>query len=708
MKDPRFLELYGMVRKHVEKMDAHAKELAIIDFAKGQDWFNSPPLSFERELKGKIVVLDFWTYCCINCIHILPDLTYLEEKYAGYPVAFVGVHSAKFDNEKVSENIEQAVLRYEIKHPVVNDDQMRLWRAIGVRSWPSLAIVGPKGNLLLMVAGEGQRDVLDAGIAAALDFYPENSFRHDPIPMTPLAESTRSTSPLSFPGKLAIDDKRGQLFISDSNNNRVVVTDLEGKCVEAIGSGRIGLEDGSYDSAQFNRLQGLAVDGDILWVADAENHALRKIDLVKKTVTTVAGDGTQGRDYSGGKRGREQLISTPWDVIVDPDGKSVYIAMAGTHQIWRHDKTTGVTENYSGSGREQNYNHENRLAAAWSQPSGLTIGDGKLFIADCESSSIRSIDLESGATATIVGGEDDEPRNLFAFGDVDGIGNSARLQHALGVWWHEPAKVVYVADTYNHRLKVMKPAEKSVAKWVGSGKAGFKDGKGLEAQFAEPSGFAMTADGKKLFVADTNNHAIRIVAMDSLEVTTLKLEGIPKPASAIVPRSIRLADLPGTPTIKTAPLKLEPGKAGELKLKLTLPAGHKYQNDSPSAFQLLAEAGSSLAPVDEKTAAGRLTEAGEVTIPVRIQANAKVKGIARVEALAYFCADDGVCRVGGVVFEIPVERVEPGAEGAGVAPVLAHAFTVDPLPFAGLYATEPETKGDDPEKKKDESEPKSP
>ena len=173
-RSERFPELLQQLRAHIERVDQRAEALKAPEFPEGKDWFNSPPLSFSKQLAGKIVVLDFWTYCCINCIHILPDLVELEERYAGYPVAFVGVHSAKFENEKVSANIRDAVLRYEIAHPVVNDDEMRMWRQVGVRSWPSLAVVGPKGNLMLLVSGEGNKEVLDACITAALEFYPKN------------------------------------------------------------------------------------------------------------------------------------------------------------------------------------------------------------------------------------------------------------------------------------------------------------------------------------------------------------------------------------------------------------------------------------------------------------------------------------------------------------------------------------------------------
>ena len=678
-RSPQFPRLLEQLKAHVERVDQQADRLRAPEFPDGKDWFNSPPLSFAKQLAGKITVLDFWTYCCINCIHVLPDLAELEERYAGYPVAFVGVHSAKFDNEKVSENIRDAVLRYEIAHPVINDDMMQMWQRVGVRSWPSLAVVGPKGNLLLLVSGEGNKEVIDACITAALAFYPKDIFRHDPIPMSPEKNKKRIDSPLRYPGKLAIDPDGERLFISDSNHHRIVVTDLDGNFIETIGTGRIGLADGGYDEARFFRLQGLAWHNGNLYVADAENHALRVVDTKAKTVRTVAGNGTQGRDYQGGKGGREQPISTPWDVFVE--GDQVFIAMAGTHQIWSYDLKKKIAKNYSGNGSEQNLNRADRLLAAWAQPSGLAVGNGELFIADSESSTVRAIDLASGSTRTIAGGENAQPRNLFAFGDKDGIGEQARMQHVLGVqWWAKERKVI-VADTYNHRLKLLDPKTGEVKRWVGSGKPGLRDGNGLDTQLSEPSGFALGPQAKRLFVADTNNHAVRVVDLGSLDITTLKLSGVPAAGEPVAPRSLRLADLPGTPTIRTEPLRLAKGKTGTLTLSLKLPPNHHFTADAGSRWQVIADEPSPIA-VDEAKAAGALKENATINIPVKLKEDAN-GGLVRVEAIAYFCEDDGPCQVSGVLFEVPVALGQADAEPLP----LKHTFN----PQAGPFGSPPET-----------------
>ena len=649
-RSEEFPGLVQQLKAHIERVDQQAEKLKAPDFPDNKDWFNSAPLSLNKQLSGKIVVLDFWTYCCINCIHILPDLVELEKRYAGYPVAFVGVHSAKFDNEKVSANIREAVLRYEIDHPVVNDDEMQMWRKIGVRSWPSLAVIGPKGNLMLLASGEGNKQLIDACITAALEFYPNNLFRHDPIPLSPEKEKITVNSSLRYPGKLAIDTKAKRLYISDSNNHRIIVTDLDGKFLEVIGTGRIGLNDGPYNKAQFFRLQGLALHKEKLYVADAENHALRVVDLKSKIVTTLIGNGNQGRDYKGGRGGKEQLISTPWDVYVESE--KVFIAMAGTHQIWTYDLKKKTAQNFSGNGSEQNLNHPDPLQAAWAQPSGLTIGMNELFIADSESSTVRSINLNSGSTRTIAGGEDAKPRNLFAFGDIDGIGESAKMQHVLGVqWWEEEEKII-VADTYNHRLKLLDPKTGEVKQWVGSGKSGLKDGKGLDSQLSEPSGFALNSKANKLYVADTNNHVIRTIDLTSKEIKTLNLSGVPTPMEPIAPRSLRLAELPGTPSIRTSPLNLTKDTQGELILNLKLPKGHHLTEAAGSRWQVIADKDIPI-NIDEDIAAGPLKENTTINIPINLKEDAR-DGIVRVEAIAYFCKDEGECQISGVMFEIPV------------------------------------------------------
>lgn len=651
--EPSERELQDMYYKHLKALEEQEDHLLAPDFQYGWQWFNSPPLSLKKELRGKIVVLDFWTYCCINCMHVLPDLEALEDKYAGQPVAFIGVHSAKFSNEKISENIRQAVLRYGIQHPVVNDAEMHLWRHLGVRSWPTLLVISPQGKILLAFEGEGNKEDLDHFLEAALHFYGEKELLDDsPLPKALKAEEAIVEGPLRFPGKLAIDSDRNWLYISDSNQNRIVITSLDGQLVDTIGEGTAGLRDGSFSEAQFHRLQGLAYHADKLYVADSENHALRVVDIKKREVRTLAGDGTQGRDYRGGALGKKQRLSTPWDVAIH-DG-AVYIAMAGTHQVWVHDIESGTTRAFSGSGAELNLNSDELMQAAWAQPSGVSVGGEKLFIADSESSSIRRIDMQTGATATLVGGDALQPRNLFAFGDKDGEGSAARLQHPLGVLSLNQGKKVLVADTYNHRIKLLDTWTNTISAWAGSGIRGYRDGAAMDARFNEPSGFALSPDQRTLFVADTNNHKIRTIDLHTRGVSTLNLSSVPSPLCSQKAHPMWFTDPHFSTTLKEKARPLVPGREGMIRLRIQLPESHKLTQGALSRWQVISDRGLPV-EIPKDRLMGLLQEDREVRIPFRAPEGFE-GGVLQVEVLAFFCKEAGSCYVDAVVFELPLEQ----------------------------------------------------
>lgn len=228
------------------------------DFHEGLEWLNTDKPISMKDLKGKVVLLDFWTYCCINCIHVIPDLKKLEEEFADELVV-IGVHSAKFENEKLTENIREAVLRYEIEHPVVNDKDFKVWREYGARAWPSFALINPRGKLLGLTSGEGIylkiRDVIEEIIT---EFDELGEIDRTPLNLT-LENSTRPKSVLNYPGKISFDSSRNLLWISDSNNNRIIGLDQNGNPVHIIGNGRIGLKDGDFKTAEFLGLRAFII-----------------------------------------------------------------------------------------------------------------------------------------------------------------------------------------------------------------------------------------------------------------------------------------------------------------------------------------------------------------------------------------------------------------------------------------------------------------
>jgi thiol-disulfide isomerase/thioredoxin len=555
----------AVVQKENAKMPEYQGKVNAPDFPEGMQWLNTErPLSI-RQLRGKVVLLDFWTYCCINCMHIIPDLKRLERKYPNELVV-IGVHSAKFTAERGTENIRQAILRYEIEHPVVNDHDMQIWQEYTVRSWPTLYLIDPAGKVVAYMSGEGVYAQLDGLIAKVIETFDAKKMIDRRTLNLKLERQRTPASVLAFPGKVLADEGSKRLFIADSNHNRIIVVSLEDSSVrEVIGSGDIGLSDGNFETASFNHPQGMALERDTLYVADTENHAIRSIDLEKGTVTTIAGTGEQlQRRITFGGRGKDIPLNSPWDLTIQ--NGILYIAMAGPHQLWQMNPKTGGIAPYAGTGREARI--DGPLAeSALAQPSGIT-SDGKmLYFADSEVSSIRSADLDPNGRVNTIVGED-----LFEFGDRDGKGPAVRLQHPLGVTYHDG--LLYVADTYNNKIKRVSPRERTSETFVGTGENGMRDGE--RGTLDEPSGVSIAFG--KLYIADTNNHLIRVADLKTRRLETLQLIGLEKLRSRKSKQFLgEVIELPSQ--------SIEPGE-GSLTLQLELPDGYKLNALAPSALTI--------------------------------------------------------------------------------------------------------------------------
>ncbi|KAL5700311.1 Protein SUPPRESSOR OF QUENCHING 1 [Ranunculus cassubicifolius] len=647
---------------YISDVEKRGNAPAVPEFPSRLDWLNTAPLQFRRDLKGKVVVLDFWTYCCINCMHVLPDLDFLEKKYKDKPFTVVGVHSAKFDNEKDLESIRNAVLRYNINHPVVNDGDMYLWRELGISSWPTFGIVSPNGKLLAQIAGEGHRKDLDDLVEAALLYYGEKRMLDDnPLSLTLEKDNDPRllTSPLKFPGKLAVDTLNNRLFIADSNHNRIVVTDLDGNFIVQIGStGEEGLQNGNFDDATFNRPQGLAYNPkkNLLYVADTENHAIREIDFVNESVRTLAGNGTKGSDYEGGGKGTNQVLNSPWDVCFEPNNEIVYIALAGQHQIWQHDTLDGSTRAFSGDGFERNLNGSSSKSSSFAQPSGISLSPDlkEMYVADSESSSIRAVQLKTGGTRLLAGGDPLIAENLFRFGDQDGVGSDALMQHPLGVVCGSDGQI-YIADSYNHKIKMLDPTSKRVVTLAGTGNAGFKDGPKLSAQLSEPAGIAQDGNGR-LFIADTNNSEIRYIDTnkEGAQLLTLELKGVkpPLPKSSKSPKRLRRRD--------TQIISIDGGssKQGNLYLKISVPDGYHFSKEARSKFSVESEA------VVIEPLNGDLGPDGSATLNFKRFSSEPEVG--RINCKVYYCKEDEVCLYQSLLFEVAFKEQVEGIPPADI------------------------------------------
>ncbi len=604
-------------------------------------WLNTDkPLSLAA-LKGKVVLLDFWTYGCINCMHIIPDLKKLEKKYPNELVV-IGVHSAKFENERETENIRRIILRYEIEHPIVNDADFAIWKAYAVDAWPTRYLIDPAGYIIGRLSGEGGYEALDRIIGETIaDFRKLGELNEAPLKLV-LERAKVGDLPLAFPGKVLVDAKSDRLFIADSDHNRIVIAKLDGTLIETIGAGAHGADDGAFDRATFFRPQGMALDGETLYVADTENHLIRRVDLKARTVNTIAGTGQQSRDYFQTGPARTIALSSPWDLQLV--GRTLYIAMAGPHQIWQLDLDKQQVSTFAGSGREARVDGA-PAEAAFAQPSALVTDGQTLYVSDAEANIIRAIDLRpNGRVRTLVGGD------LFDFGDVDGTGDDVRLQHPLGLArWNGS---LLIADTYNHRIKLLDPGARAVRHFVGSGKPGQSDG--ARASFYEPGGLSVA--GNNLYVADTNNHAIRVVDLKTKETKTLQIRGLQPPASNQA--SASNADVaPNAEEIRLAPQKLRAGDA-TLLINVGLPVGYHLNPTAPQRYQVSVESGAQSLVVDQQNAS-RNTKG--LPLPLRVPVRALSAGAAELRASFTFvyCREDntGTCRIKTLIWRAPVEVV---------------------------------------------------
>ena len=603
-------------------------------------WLNTDkPLTLSA-LKGKVVLLDFWTYGCINCMHIIPDLKRLERKYSNELVV-IGVHSAKFANEKETENIRRIVLRYEIEHPVVNDADFAIWNAYAVNAWPTRYLIDPAGYIIGRLSGEGGYEALDKAIGDSIaEFRKRGKLNEAPLKLV-LERAKIGDLPLAFPGKILADAKSDRLFIADSDHNRILIAKLDGTLLETIGTGAHGADDGSFDRATFFRPQGMALDGDTLYVADTENHLIRAVDLRSKTVATVAGTGRQAREPEVGMA-RATALNSPWDLQLV--GRTLYIAMAGPHQIWKLDLVSREVSVFAGSGREGRHD-SSLLKAEFAQPSGLATDGQTLYSADSEANIIRAIDLGSeGRVRTLAGGD------LFEFGDKDGSGDSVRLQHPLGISFWQGR--LLIADTYNHKIKLLDPKARSVNTFAGSGKPGQADG--ALPSFYEPGG--LTVAGDKLYVADTNNHAIRVVDLKTKETKTLPIKGLQPPASnQTATTNVDVA--PNAEEIKLALQRIRSAD-GALSINVELPAGYHLNPTAPQRYQISVEQGGEALTIDPQNA-NRSTKG--LRLPIRVPFGIKSAGAAEIRASFTFvyCREDntGTCRIKTLVWRAPVEVV---------------------------------------------------
>ncbi|MEU5374804.1 thioredoxin-like domain-containing protein [Streptomyces sp. NPDC003328] len=575
-------------------------------------WLNTGGEQYTlADLRGRIVILDFWTFCCINCLHVLDELRELEEKHRD-TVVIIGVHSPKFVHEAEHQAVVDAVERYGVEHPVLDDPELATWKQYAVRAWPTLVVIDPEGYVVAQHAGEGHAHAI-ARLVAELEeeHAAKGTLRRGDGPY--VAPEPSPTS-LRFPGK-ALLLPSGTFLVSDTTRHQLVELAADGETVvRRIGSGARGFADGPADAAAFSEPQGLALlDEGAVVVADTVNHALRRLDLATGEVTTLAGTGRQwwqGSPTSG--PAREVDLSSPWDVAVF--GGRVWIAMAGVHQLWTYDPESASVEVAAGTTNEGLVDGPG--AEAWfAQPSGLAVStDGeRLWLADSETSALRWVDRD-GAVHTAVG------TGLFDFGHRDGAAEQALLQHPLGVT-ALPDGSVAVSDTYNHALRRYDPATGEVST--------------LATDLREPSDAVLV--GEDIVVVESARHRL----------TRLRLPEEAVQVASVAHRTQRAAT-------EVAP--------GGLRLDVIFqaPAGQKLDTRYGPSTRLLV---SSTPP--ELLLKG---EGADTDLSRELELNPAVsEGVLHVSAMAASCDDDPAneypaCHVHQQDWGVPVRLTQGGAD----------------------------------------------
>ena len=612
------------------------------EFPAGHTWFNvSQPLTL-ADLRGKVVLLDFWTSGCINCQQIVPDLNRLEEEFAD-ELVIIGVHSGKYDREQEDQSVRQSLLRYGLEHPVVNDPDFIIWSLYGINAWPTLILIDPEGNVVGGRAGEDVYPNFQPAIAGVIEEF------SDQIDRSPLAIDLEaqgvSASILSFPSTVLADEAGGRLFIADAGHNRILIAGLDGELRDVIGgSGKEGLEDGSFEEVLLLQPQGLALspDGTILYIADTRNHTIRVADLVTREVTTIAGTGQRAFAQPSGAPATETALASPWGLLLH-DGL-LYVAMAGTHQIWTIDVADNSISVFAGSGAEGIADGPPDLATL-AQPSGLATDGSILYWVDPESSSVRRVPLDGGGEVeTLVG------TGLFDFGDADGQGTAALLEHPQGIAFANGT--VYVADTYNHKLRTVDPTSREVRVVAGGVAAGFKDGSGVASLLSEPNGLSVA--GGLLYIADANNNVVRVMDLATNTVSTLELSNIAVAAQGIEGRVLKVS-LPGqtiSPNTTT------------LRIRISAPESFQLNSLAPSELTL----SSSNEPVLElgEGSVDWATSEPFVEIIVPLSVNGG-DAVLTAQGQVFYCryGEEGICLIENVDIALPV-TVAPGTAQAEV------------------------------------------
>ncbi len=564
---------------------------------RGRGWLNTGgrPLSL-AELRGRCIVLDFWTFCCVNCLHVLDELRPLADRFAEELVV-IGVHSPKFEHEGDPAALADAVERYGVHHPVLDDGDLAMWNAYTAKAWPTLVLIDPAGYVVAQMAGEGHADGLAILLEQVIaEHRAAGTLRLGADPYVPPEPPGTA---LRFPGKVAAvpawEGGPAGLWVSDTAHHQLV--ELEPDLVterRRIGSGARGLKDGAPGAARLQEPQGvLALPPEVaeqvgyhLLVADTVNHALRGVSLRDGHVLTVAGTGRPLRQRVAAgtlAAALEQDLSSPWD-LTWWRGEAV-VAMAGLHQLWAFDPAAGTVRVLAGSTNEGLVDGD--AASCWfAQPSGLAVAGRDLLVADAETSAVRRVTpLPDGGlqVATVVG------RGLFDFGHRDGPAGQALLQHPLGMITLADGSIA-VADTYNGAVRRIDPCGTVST---------------IADALAEPSDLLLEEDGLLVVVESAAHRLVRVPVPADARSHQGPARRVARPPTVVRSGRVRLS----VPFEPPAGQKLDRRYGDPTRLSV-----------STSPAQVLAEGGGTGEGLERSLLLRPPAEGGEVVLHVAVQA----------------------------------------------------------------------------------------
>lgn len=563
--------LYSAISHVFFSATFHSSDISKIITKEKKQWFNtSRPLEIS-DLKDRIILLDFWTYACVNCIQALPEIKKLEQTF-GNKITVIGVHSGKFDNEKDGLSIKKAILKYGINHPVVNDSDFAIWNNFQAQAWPTFILINPNGRIVSTYLGEQGAAEIMPDVKKLVSKF-RYQLNRDPLPIM-LEKYNVIGNVLNFPSKLSYtssfsykSQKLPVLFIANSTQNNIIISSLAGDIITKIGSGNKGFKDGDFFSASFNAPQSLLYNSGKLYVADTGNNALRLIDFKKGKVTTLFGSGKRGDIFEGASEAAGSIdLASPTDIEFFPNNKKIVIANSGTHQILSYDidkKTVSVLAGNGIEGIDDGKYPNNSLA----QTADMSAFGGKLYFVDSETSSLRVID-KSGEVKTLIG------KGLFDFGHKNGSKSEALMQHPLGLTVDDTG--AYISDSFNHSIRKYNFSTKKLYDFLGGKTKGDKLGAKNDIEFDQPEGIVSILDN--FYIVDSNNNRIVVVNRKNLKSKLLDV----MPPLQLQKESF-LQYLPNLQKVDKIKIKSE----SEITLKINIEKGWKINKMGPSFINLL-------------------------------------------------------------------------------------------------------------------------